>query len=34
VPGAAQDYIPQTMAPEDVPRETGSSYDGREGSHS
>ena len=34
VPGAAQDYIPQNMAPEDVPRKAGSEYDGREGEHS
>jgi cytochrome c oxidase subunit 1 len=33
VPGAAQDFIPQTMAPEDVPTDAGSTYDGREGEH-
>ena len=33
VPGAAQDYIPQTMAPEDVPT-TGDEPHGEEGSHS
>jgi len=34
VPGAAQDYIPQNMAPEDVPRVEGSGYRGGEGDHS
>jgi len=33
VPGAAQDYIPQTMASEDVPR-SDPSYHGEEGEHS
>ncbi len=33
VPGAAQDFIPQTMAPEDVPTIAGSSYSGGEGEH-
>ena len=32
VPGAAQDYIPQTMAPADVPTDD-ASYDGSEGAH-
>ncbi|MFB3077179.1 MAG: cbb3-type cytochrome c oxidase subunit I, partial [Lysobacterales bacterium] len=33
VPGAAQDYIPQTMAPQDVPT-SDASYHGGEGEHS
>ena len=33
VPGASDDYIPQTMAPEDVPK-AHSVYDGGEGDHS
>ena len=32
VPGVAQDYIPQTMAPADVPS-SDDSYDGSEGDH-
>jgi cytochrome c oxidase subunit 1 len=32
VPGAAQDFIPQTMASEDVPR-SDESYHGEEGKH-
>jgi cytochrome c oxidase subunit 1 len=32
VPGAAHDYIPQTMAPQDVPTDD-DSYDGSEGHH-
>jgi len=33
VPGAEQDYIPQTMAPQDVPK-ADAGYDGGEGEHS
>jgi cytochrome c oxidase subunit 1 len=33
VPGASQDYIPQTMAPEDVPSDD-ADYHGEEGAHS
>jgi cytochrome c oxidase subunit 1 len=33
VPGAKNDFIPQTMAPEDVPT-SDDSYDGSEGAHS